>query len=67
MMNPVSFDESTNKYLCGTKQYERVTKVLKLFQVPFNRELISMKMAMRQALPWEYQECDCRCRDGWDR
>lgn len=67
MINPVIFNEALNIYLCGSRQYERVTKVLKLLQIPFDREGISMKMAFKQRIGDESQEeAQRRILKSWD-
>lgn len=63
----VTFDPEKNAYFSGGKQYERVSRLLDLVKVPFDREGTSFNMAKREAFPHEtIEQAQKRILAGWD-
>ena len=63
----VVFDEKSNGYYFGSEKYERVSRLLDIVKVPFDKEGISFQMAKRDVLPHEtVEQAQKRILSGWN-
>ena len=49
MIAPATFDKERNAYFSGTTEYRRVSRVLSMLKVPFDKDGVSLSMAKWQA------------------